>query len=139
MWFLCVHGTKHQWKRLSWLCDIAELIRAYPELRWEQVAAQAARLGIERRLYLGLFLANRLLEAPLPKPIETMIHTAPQVKALAKQVVEKVFGDEENRVRFPYLDRFTFQLRAMDRMADRGRYLWRFAMLAPQRQTIDHF
>jgi hypothetical protein len=139
LWFLCVHATKHQWKRLSWLCDIAELIRAFPHLNWEQVAAQAVRLGVERRLYLGLFLANRLLEAPLPKAIETKIHTTPHVKALAQQVVQRVFEGAEQPVRFPYLERFAFQLKAMDRMVDRGRYLWRFAMLGSQRQLIEHF
>jgi hypothetical protein len=32
MIILCVHGTKHVWGRLSWVCDIAELIRAYPDI-----------------------------------------------------------------------------------------------------------
>ena len=126
LWFLCVHGAKHQWKRLSWLCDLAELVRAHPRLNWEQIIAQAAKLGIERRLYLGLFLANYLLEAPIPRTIETKIHTTSQLKALAQQVIEKVFDDTEQIVRFPYLERFAFQLRAMDRMVDRGRYLLRF-------------
>ncbi|HKZ80887.1 MAG TPA: nucleotidyltransferase family protein, partial [Pyrinomonadaceae bacterium] len=127
LWFLCVHGTKHQWRRLSWLCDIAELIRAYPNLDWERIVAQAARSGIERRLYLGLLLANCLLKTPLPRAIETSIHAAPYVKVLARQVVERVFDGTEQAAGFPYLERFAFQLRAIDHMADRGRYLLRFA------------
>jgi hypothetical protein len=127
LWFLCVHGAKHEWKRLSWLCDIAELIRVYPHLNWEQIVAQATKLGIERRLYLGLLLANCMLKTPLPKVIETKIHDTPHVKVLAQQIMENVFDDTEQASRLPYLERFAFQLRAMDRMADRYRYLLRFA------------
>src|SRR5262249_7263798 len=29
---LCEHGAKHLWERLAWICDIAELVRAVPEL-----------------------------------------------------------------------------------------------------------
>lgn len=127
LWFLCVHGAKHQWRRLNWLCDISELLRANPALNWERTITQARKLGIERRLHLGLFLANHLLNTRLPKAVETKIQTTPYVKALARQVVERVFDDTENSARFPYLERFAFQLRAMERMADRGRYLLRFA------------
>ena len=126
LWFLCVHGTKHQWARLGWLCDIAELIREYPQLNWDHVLTQANQLGIERRLYLGLHLANSMLNVTLPQPIETKIHTTPHVVGLAQQVIESMFDGSEQTTRFPYLNRFGFQLRAMDRIADRGRYLLRF-------------
>jgi hypothetical protein len=110
------------------VCDIAELIRAHPNLNWEHIVAQASEFGMERRLYLGLFLANCMLDAPLPQVIETKIHTNPHVRTLARQVMEKVFDGMEQTTRFPYFDRFTFQLRAMDRITDRSRYLLRFAM-----------
>jgi hypothetical protein len=29
--FLCVHGGKHQWTRLAWICDVAEFIREAQE------------------------------------------------------------------------------------------------------------
>lgn len=128
LWFLCVHGTKHQWKRLSWLCDIAELIRAYPQLNWEQVLVQATKLGIERRLYLGLLLVSCLLETPLPRAVEKKIHSTPHIKMLVQQVMEKVFDGAEHTTRIPYFERFIFQLRAMDHITDRGRYLLRFAV-----------
>jgi hypothetical protein len=128
LWFLCVHGTKHQWIRLSWLCDIAELIRAYPDLNWEQVLVQATKLGIERRLYLGLLLVSCLLETPLPRAIEKRIHSTPHIKILSQQVMEKVFDGARHTSRIPYFERFIFQLKAMDHITDRGRFLLRFAV-----------
>src|SRR5262249_12933710 len=56
--FLCVHGAKHLWARLVWVCDIAELIRTHPALDWVRVARQARRLRGERMLLLGLCLAR---------------------------------------------------------------------------------
>lgn len=137
LWFLCVHGAKHQWRRLNWLCDIAELVRVYPNLKWEQIVAQAAELGLERRLYLGLFLANCLLKTPLPKAIETKIHTTPHVKVLAQKVMERVFDGTEQTAGLSYLEQFAFQLRATDRMADRARYLLHLAKGIDTAATTD--
>jgi len=131
LWFLCVHGAKHQWERLNWLCDIAELIRAYPNLNWEQIVAQAENFGIERRLYLGLYLANCLLNAPLPYLIETKIHITPHVKTLADQVMRRLFDDTEYTEGFLYLETITFQLRVMDRMKDKGIYLYQSLVKSP--------
>ena len=123
LWFLCVHGTKHQWERLGWLCDIGELIRTYPNLNWEQLSAHAQKFGIERRLYLGLFLVESLLNIPLPTAIKRKIETTPHVKYLARRVVERVFDESGQATDFPQLEWLTFHMRSMDRAADSVRYL----------------
>jgi hypothetical protein len=64
---------------------------------------------------------------PLPETIETKIYTVPHVKTLARRVMERAFDGAEQASRFPYLEQFEFQLRAIDRVADRARYLLRFA------------
>ena len=28
---LCVHGSKHAWELLKWVCDVAELVRSHPD------------------------------------------------------------------------------------------------------------
>src|SRR5438128_6595765 len=66
---LCIHGSKDLWRRLQWICDIAELIHTYPKLNWERVVAQAKALGSERMLLLGLSLASELLGTPLPEEV----------------------------------------------------------------------
>ena len=30
---LCIHGTKHVWESLGWLCDVGWVLRAHPRLR----------------------------------------------------------------------------------------------------------
>jgi Uncharacterised nucleotidyltransferase len=66
---LCIHGGKHRWEHLGWLCDIAELIRSYPTLNWRQIIESASRVGGKRILFLGVLLARDLLGAELPEEL----------------------------------------------------------------------
>jgi hypothetical protein len=64
--FFCLHGAKHNWSKLRWVCDVAELARSRPGLRWEWVLAWADRHGAARIVQIGLRLARGLLDAPIP-------------------------------------------------------------------------
>ncbi len=64
---LCLHGgSKHQWEYLKWVCDVAETLRACPDLDSRTLVRRAREGGALRRLLLGLLLARDLLGAPLP-------------------------------------------------------------------------
>ena len=80
---LCVHGAKHYWSKLGWICDVAELLRAHPGLKWTPLLLQAKQLGGKRILHLGLFLAHVLLDAELPKEVWKEINSDPVVPRLA--------------------------------------------------------
>ena len=95
---LCIHGLKHCWERLKWVCDLAELIRAYPGLNWDGVVDQAASIGGRRTLYLGLFLARNLLGADLPHRFLEAAAADKAVRSLAAEVCKKLFRE-------PYLPR----------------------------------
>ncbi len=34
--FLCVHGAKHHWERLMWICDVAALVRVQQQMDWSR-------------------------------------------------------------------------------------------------------
>lgn len=57
---LCVHGSVHLWERLSWACDVAELLRATPDLDAALVGRRAAEVGARRVLLLGVEMAARI-------------------------------------------------------------------------------
>jgi hypothetical protein len=65
--FFCLHGAKHNWSRLRWVCDVAELVRSRPGLRWEWVLDWAGRRGAVRMVQVALRLARGLLSAPVPE------------------------------------------------------------------------
>jgi hypothetical protein len=120
---LCVHGCSHHWSRLSWIADVAELLRGQGDLDWTALLARAHELGSERMLLLGLRLAHDLLGAELPAPVRARVLTSP-VQRLADQVTGWLFSEDSHviglteearffihsreywRDRLPYIDLF---------------------------------
>ncbi len=88
---LCMHGAKHLWKNLGWICDVAELLRVCPHLDWPLVRRRARAVRGRRMLDLGLGLARRVLGAPAP------VGTDPVAAALARWVGRRLFAEEEGR------------------------------------------
>jgi hypothetical protein len=89
--FLCCHGTKHNWASLSWLVDVAELLRARPRLDWDHVMRWSRGPGRRRPIQLGLHLAHRLLEAPVPNDVLADGDRDPVVAELVGIVTEAFF------------------------------------------------
>jgi hypothetical protein len=124
---LCVHGSKHQWDRLIWVCDIAELLRARPDIDLGRALRRAERLGISRMLMLGLFLAHTMVGAPLPEAYLLCITSERIVPVLAQQVWEELVRDSATQPMT--LERAPlFYLRMLDRWPSRA---WLCLHLAP--------
>jgi hypothetical protein len=90
---LCVHGSKHLWERLAWVCDIAEWVAAHPALRWSELLRQAERTGEQRMLFTGLRLAEELLDCALPEPVVHAIDADRTIARLAAQAKRVMFHD----------------------------------------------
>lgn len=118
---LCVHGTKDGWEKLRWICDIAQLLRAYPGLGWERVFAHAARCHSTQSLLLGLLIAHNLLGARLPQDIVQQARTAPRVQALAAQIPRQLFSPSNAAITF--VERTLLHLKIAERFKDRTSYL----------------
>jgi hypothetical protein len=116
---LCVHGTKHLWSSLHWICDIAELVRTSSGLDWNLLATQARTVGAERILDVALYLSGKLLDAPVPA---AFLKETPQTAKLAERIMGRLIEPpvERNRIR----DRMLF-LKIRERWQDRLSYLWR--------------
>jgi len=66
--YLCLHGSKHAWERIIWICDIDRLLRS-SRIDWEKAIAIAEESHSNRSFYLGLNLCCSLLHTPLPDAI----------------------------------------------------------------------
>jgi len=132
----CVHGAKHHWERLSWICDIAELLRAHEELDWGWVLAQASRLGCKRMLFLGLFLANNLLQADLPEQVRSKIQADPVVRPLATQMYECLFSEAGGS--YGGTEWHVYHLRIKERWRDRLLYFFHWGRNRVAPHARDH-
>ncbi len=91
---VCVHGSKHVWGLLRWVCDVAALVHRYPEMDWDRVQQQASQVGCWRAVALGLRLAHGLLGASLPAPILGTIAREPGIAQAERMVRHHLFrGD----------------------------------------------
>jgi len=125
---LCVHGAKHVWCCLGWISDVANLLSVSPGLDWEQVTSQARRMGCERMLSLGLFLAHDLLGAPLTDLVVEKIQEDRVVRPLAERVYKQLFPPSGSDT--SGFSNALFHLRVRERFRDGLRYSLRLA-LAP--------
>jgi putative nucleotidyltransferase-like protein len=92
---LCVHGTKHQWGQLKWVCDIAELVDSYGEKAdWRKLIRRARAQGGERMLLLGLLLSHSLLGAVLPENMLESIHSDSTVKKLGDTIACRLLSKQ---------------------------------------------
>lgn len=64
-----LHGSKHVWERLGWIVDIDRFIRATPKLDWDKIITMAKDLGALKMFLLGIGLADRYFQTPLPENI----------------------------------------------------------------------
>jgi Uncharacterised nucleotidyltransferase len=101
---LCMHGSKHFWSRLIWICDVADLLAANPELDWKDVLQEAKRNGLWRALGLGVLLARKVANAPVPERVLQDFEFDSSVRALAKHISENIFDSPGSipRSRVPY-------------------------------------
>ncbi len=114
---LSAHGFKHGWSRLKWLCDVAELVNACPNLDWDRAIARASRAGGLRILLLGCALAGTMLSTPLPRPIVERISVDAAVGHLAALFSGRLLDNRPSH----HVGIFN-NLRVRERMHDRVRY-----------------
>ena len=108
---LCVHGSRHIWERLSWICDVAELIKRQ-QLNWATLMDRAIKTDCERMFYLGLFLAERLLGASLPPEVRAKFETDEYLQTLTEGITARLFsGTEHTPATSGQVFRFNFSLR----------------------------
>ncbi len=121
---LCVHGAKECWGKLKWICDVAELIRANPNLDWDSVQTGAKHLYSQRMLLLGVALAWQLLGTRLPETMQAAIRSDRTLSALMQQVCRYLFGAPPGQSR--HLSPTLFRLCVRDRARDQMQYfVWR--------------
>jgi hypothetical protein len=123
---LCVHGAKHRWDRLEWICGIAELIGANRRLDWNELFSRAVETRSSRRLCLGLALAHDLYGIDLPEHVRELVKSSGELSDLLTQVTSLMFDGK--RVKsgthaFGTIQHDLFHYKLADRMQDRLRYV----------------
>jgi hypothetical protein len=118
---LAVHGTKHLWERLAWVCDVAALVNSQPAFDWPHALRRAKESRVERMLHLVLRLARGLAGAELPEGLFDNSDDE-AVSALSEEVTAVMFSGTEY-VPIGFVRNVRFNLRARARLRERLDYL----------------
>src|SRR5437868_265761 len=118
---LCVHGSRHLWERLSWICDVAELL-ARRSFDWPALLARAAQSDSERMFLLGLYLAEKLLAAPLPDEVKQRCADDNRLNSLADKIVRQLFNGATHTPATSQ-EIFKYNLSVRKSLGSRARYL----------------
>lgn len=121
---LCLHhGAKHQWETLGWISDIAQLAGVCNESHWQKILNTVSNSGLERILFLGLYLAREMLGADLPDEINRKVMDDLTIPSLGAEVRKRIFTEAE---RAPgEAERFLFYIGMRENLKDKAAYCFR--------------
>lgn len=108
---LCIHTAKHDWKRLSWLCDISEFLKKNKYIDWDETLEKAEKLGIKRILFINLFLAEKFFDLKIPKEIKIYLDSDSTVIKISSQIIKTLY--KQNRS-LNIFEKFFLDLRRRD-------------------------
>jgi hypothetical protein len=97
---LSTHASRHRWEKLSWLADIAELIRRNPEINWQMLIQQASDFDCRRMLFIGLFLTYKIIGINLPNEVLQAIEADSEVVSLAADLCQQLLSGKDYRHKF---------------------------------------
>ena len=119
--YLCMHGTKSLWNRLSLIYDISELIGRYSNLSWSYILQRVKITKTDQMLFLGLTLARDLMNAPLPGDVETAINEDFRCQSLLERTKRKLlYKPLTSQEQDPnYLKQFIFRFQTLSCFQDR--------------------
>ncbi len=120
--YLAIHGNKHRWLKLTWVADVAELLRHHPDLNGAVVLQQAHRLGVARVLAIGCTLAAELLGAPVPDVLQRGLRQRRVARRMAREVVTRWMFQEDANVH-AFWPVFWYHFRERERWQHRIGYL----------------
>lgn len=122
---LAVHGTKHQWLRLHWVIDIAELV-SNSQLDWDKAMHHAKDYHVQGMIDLALYISRRFINPQMlfPDVVENRIAKNERLPVLAERSFKEWFQYDPRRENIRNYMRY--YLLSMDSVADRTRCISRW-------------
>jgi putative nucleotidyltransferase-like protein len=125
MFSLCVHGSRHLWERLLWICDIGWIVARH-QVNWSKLLDRARSTQSERMFLLGLYLSGKLLGVRFPDLVHREFESDAALDVLASGLLKALFGREEH-VPATRGEIFRYNWQVRKHWSARARYL-RYAM-----------
>ncbi|NYB52811.1 MAG: nucleotidyltransferase family protein [Methanobacteriaceae archaeon] len=103
---LSIHVAGHMWSRLSWLYDLASLIKKFEDLNWGVMIKKAEKLGVQRILFSNLYILQILFNLRYPKIVNKGIKKDFYIQELSKNILYLIFTPEKLNIMDKFILRF---------------------------------
>ncbi|HYL57482.1 MAG TPA: nucleotidyltransferase family protein, partial [Candidatus Acidoferrales bacterium] len=125
--YLCVHGAKHGWCQLGWICDVAQLLAVPGLIDVPTVLERAAPLGSRRMVLLALYLAHAI-DGVVAEDLLDEARRTQSVAATGEYAMRTLFRRLDGSL--PLFDPWRVPVAAIEGVAPRANYVVR-RLMAP--------
>lgn len=122
---LAIHGGKHAWSRIAWVCDVAELLRTNPQLDWNQVLDRTRAAHASRYVLLAVTLAQELHGAAVPQSLREA--SGSSISPLLRKVLDS-YAQGLSELQSQW-SRWSLILALQETRTARLQALWRYALI----------
>lgn len=115
---LAAHGSKHMWRRLSWVADLAGLIMRDSDIDWDLVSHRATAWHCRRRLLSAIELSEHFYGVKVPSPLRKAATQNLYVRQSVKMVEAQIIEGIQHRTMQNFLTETLYQVIQADRSTD---------------------
>ena len=90
---LLVHGTKHGWRQLSWVYDVALVLASERTIDWEAVVTRARQYHWLNAVLYGIAVVTELTGLSVPDPIRSDLDSSRLCSVGARRTVAMLRAD----------------------------------------------
>jgi hypothetical protein len=124
---LCLHGVKHTWKKLSWICDLAGFTAA-DRVEWTRSLEAAREERMEKVILLGASLAEDVLGIKIPEEISERIKGQTKLLKANRDIINNYILEKDASSRDVVINEELGYLNVLDNRRDKARFLLRLAL-----------
>lgn len=137
--YLCLHGARHGFERLAWVCDLCELIKAEKDIDWDEIRLHAKEHGCEKVVELGLFLADDFFGLKTVYFERKEIGRDPVLRRAAASIRKKIFAEKFSSTEIGewYLYHLALKEKKFDRLKLHIHYLFWYLKLTLKPNSLD--
>ena len=120
--YLSIHGGKHLFERIGWICDIDRTLRISSKIDWRLLLDEAEEMGTKRMLFIALYISHKLLSTPLTSDIQHKIDKNRVVKKITKKIISLQFGSK--KIKYKAFKKFIILYGMRENQIDRVNFIY---------------
>jgi len=110
----------HSLSKLSFMCDINEVIRYYQErYDWDRLIEESLKFNLEKFVYLGLYFTSRFLATEIPEKVLSKLR--PKRPSLGEKIFMKSISNNKHFSGLSYLVHLSMNKGFLKKM----KFIWR--------------